>query len=216
MVFLYRFSLDTLSLDKDQCAVTCDGERGPIGPQGEPGELGYPGPKGIQGEVGAPGVCGGPRCSLKSPRWENLNFLEEENLPYAETTLNSGKEVLLINFAADIYQAKRICQTICGRVFLPVTSEENQQAAEFISTYVYHAWIRASDSYTEGVWKDLETLEDLKFTNWGDGEPSDWDVNHGGEDYAILDDNGHWNDYFYGGWWSKAYNKHGSAILCEL
>ena len=147
---------EKLSLDKDQCAVTCDGERGPIGPKGEPGIQGIQGTQGIQGEVGAPGAPGqggaGSYCSLKSAdaRWENLNFLDKENLTYKKKTLKTGKKVLLIKHATDIYRAKRVCQAICGRVFLPVSSEENQQAAEFITSHVYQVWIRASDSHTEG------------------------------------------------------------------
>ena len=143
---------------------------------------------------------------MKSPRWENLNFLDKENLPYEKTTLKTGKEVFLIKHAADIYQAKRVCQTICGRVFLPVSSEENQQAAEFITSHVDEVWIRASDSITEGVWKDFETFEDLKFTNWNDGEPND---DYRGEDYAILEKNGFWNDYPHSAWGN-------TRILCEL
>ena len=62
---------------------------------------------------------------------------------------------------------------------------------------------------TEGVWKDFETFEDLKFTNWGSGEPNNADEYHGDENYAILIKNGVWNDYFYGGWRT-------TRILCEL
>ena len=219
MVFLYRFSSDTLSLDKDQCAVTCDGERGPIGPKGEPG------PQGIQGETGAPGAPGlggvaydpyevydrvSSHCSMKSvnDRWENLFFLEEEDLPYTTKLLGTGKDILLIRDynAVDIYEAKRICQAICGRVFLPVSSEENQQAAEFIASYSSDVFLRISDTYTEGVWKDFETFEDLKFTNWDNGEPNDYG---NGEDYATLIRNGRWNDCPYNG-------LSFTGILCEL
>ena len=222
MVFHYQFSSEKLSLDKDQCAVTCDGERGPIGPKGEPG------PQGIQGETGAPGAPGlggvaydpyemydrvSSHCSMKSvnDRWENLFFLEEEDLPYTTKLLGTGKDILLIRDynAVDIYEAKRICQAICGRVFLPVSSEENQQAAEFITSHVDEVWIRASDSITEGVWKDFETLEDLKFAKWNDGEPNDTDPDHGGEDYAVIINTGFWNDHYHGSYGH-------TSILCEL
>ena len=214
-------------MDNDQCAVTCDGERGPIGPQGEPGPSGQPGPKGDSGE---PGLCGpqcsqieirggggvGPRCELKSrqasTRWGNLNFLDEENFLYRKKTLKTGKKILMItNYSvADLFEAKRVCQAICGRVFLPVSNTENKQAAEFMSSYdVYQAWIRASDSYTEGVWKDFETLEDLKFAKWNDGEPNDTDPDHGGEDYAVIINTGFWNDHYHGSYGH-------TSILCEL
>ena len=101
-----------------------------------------------------------------------------------------------------------------GTVFLPVSSEENQKAADFLSAQgITHAWLRASDSYEEGVWKDFETLEDMTFTNWHPDEPNDGDRTHGGEDYAYMRSStygsGYWNDYYYGGW-----NK--VRILCEL
>ena len=145
---------------------------------------------------------------MKEPKW-NLEFLKNENFQYTTNT-NTNKKLLLINYKADIYAAKRICENVCGKVFLPETLQENEQAARTLGTQrMYCAWIRASDSYEEGVWKDFETLEDLKFTNWGPGEPNDADDSHGGEDYAILLNHGHWNDYYYGGWNSV-------GVLCEL
>ena len=124
--------------------------------------------------------------------------------------MTSNKKLLLLHYhLADIYAAKRICESVCGKIFLPVSSEENQQGAEFLSTNgIFAAWIRASDSYQEGIWKDFETLEDMKFTNWGSNEPNDADESHGGEDYAILINSGYWNDIYYGGW--------NTRILCEL
>ena len=136
-----------------------------------------------------------------------MDFLKNENFRYNTTTLTTNKRLLLLHYhIADIYAAKRICESVCGRVFLPVSSEENQQGAEFLSTNgLDFAWIRASDSYQEGIWKDLETLEDMKFTNWGSGEPNDYGS---GEDYAILNNNGYWNDIYH--------HYYEYYILCEL
>ena len=217
-------------------AIGAEGPSGPIGPpglKGESGERGLPGMQGqvgVQGQVGPPGAVGpaGPRgevvkpsrCALKTDLadWENLSHLDEENLPYEKTTLKSGKQILLVKHAADIYQAKRICSALCGRIFRPSTSEENQQAAIFIKS-VGRIWLRASDALQEGHWKDLETFEALKFTNWNSGEPNNKDSTHGGEHYAILRDDGTWNDVFYGGhngWWGGNYELTTTKILCEL
>ena len=214
-------------MDQSQCSVACDGKTGPEGPKGKQGlpgpqgQKGESGEPGLQGQVGPPGPVGPavpqgeivkpPRCALKtdSADWENLSFLDEENLSYEKTTLKSGKQILLVKYRVDIYQAKRICSALCGRIFLPSTNEENDEAATFISSRANPVWLRASDSLEEGHWKDLETLEDLKFTKWYTGEPNDADTKHGGEDYAVLRGNGWWNDYFYGGWRI-------TKILCEL
>ena len=145
----------------------------------------------------------------------NLDFLKNENFRYKTTTLTTNKRLLLLHYhKADIYAAKRICESVCGKVFLPVSSEENQQAAEFLSTNGFDSvWIRASDSYQEGIWKDLETLEDMKFTNWGSGEPNDYGS---GEDYAILINNGYWIDISYDGYYEIYYRGYNARILCEL
>ena len=148
---------------------------------------------------------------MKEPRW-NLGYLKDENFQYATISLttDTGKKLLLVKSIADIYAARRVCANVCGKVFLPISSEENQQATEFLIAHsIQFVWIRASDSITEGVWKDFETLEDLNFTNWNSGEPNDLDGTHGGEDYAILVNNGYWYDYYFGGW-----NR--TRILCEL
>ena len=138
-----------------------------------------------------------------------MDFLNSENFQYETTTITTDKKLLLVKSVADIYAGKRICDSVCGRVFLPISSEENQQAVEILSTHgISQAWLRVSDIYEEGVWKDFETLEDMKFTNWGSNEPNDADESHGGEDYAILINSGYWNDIYYGGW--------NTRILCEL
>lgn len=205
------FCLVTLSLDNDQCLVICDGERGPQGEPGKDGATGQPGEAGPPGIPGLPGIPGhdSQRCSLKEPRW-NLNYLMDENLQYGTTSLTSDKKLLLVKISRDIYTAIRVCEIVCGKVFLPASIEENQQAASFLATHsIFRAWIRASDRNEEGVWKDFETLEDIKIANWFSGEPNDNDDPHGGEDYAVLIKNGDWNDLYYGGYGA-------THILCEL
>ena len=56
------------------------------------------------------------------------------------------------------------------------------------------------------IQKDFETFQDLKFTNWNNEEPNDYGD---GEDYAILEKNGFWNDYPHSAWGN-------TRILCEL
>ena len=206
-------------------AIGAKGPSGPIGQpglKGESGERGSPGLQGVQGEVGPPGAVGPagpqgdivkpPHCAFKThlAHWENLSYLDEEDLSYEKTTVKYGKQVLLIKYITDIYQAKRICSALCGRVFLPRSSDENQQAATFISSHAVHGvWLRASDSLKERHWRDFETLEPLKFTKWGSGQPDNYDLTHGGEPYAKLRNDGTWNDIYYGGWQKV-------SILCEL
>ena len=97
-----------------------------------------------------------------------------------------------------VHDAMRICQAVCGKLFLPTSIEENQEAAQFIS---YNGvsdhiggnfvWLRATDRYQEGVWQDIETFEDVTFTHWATGEPNDYG---NGEHYVVMDGYGLWND----------------------
>ena len=66
--------------------------------------------------------------------------------------------------------------------------------------------IKYGSKLLTAIQKDFETFQDLKFTNWNNEEPNDYGD---GEDYAILEKNGVWNDYPHSGWRS-------TRILCEL
>ena len=153
------------------------------------------------------------RCSLRYPRWENLDLLEEENFSYTTKLLSSGKKILLADSVVNVYDAMRVCQAVCGRLFLPASSDENQEAAEFITgnggDYV---WLRASDKYEEGVWKDMATLENVTYTNWGPNEPNDY----AGEDYVHMTSDGLWNDWNQSAGVSTASYSVFNKILCEL
>ena len=144
------------------------------------------------------------RCSLRSPRWENLDLLEDENFPYTTKLLSSGKKVLLTDSIVSFHDAMRVCQAVCGRIFLPKSKEENQEATEFIKNNgAEFVWLRTSDKYQEGVWTDLETLANLPVTFWGEDQPKQKE-----QDYAILARNGWW-----AGWTGNADY---IMILCEL
>ena len=52
-------------------------------------------------------------CSLRRPRWETT-LLGQEGFPYAETSLTSGKQLLLTNSIVGVHDAMRICQAVCG------------------------------------------------------------------------------------------------------
>lgn len=229
-----------------------DGLPGLSGPPGLPGPPGPPGPPGLRIHPDSWTTRTSQWCSFKEPRW-NLNYLKNQKLEYKRTTLTTNirsivsesesyshenielkmmelkittvKMLLLVKINVGIYAAKRVCESVCGNVFLPESSEENQQAAKFLSKHdISRAWLRASDRYQEGVWKDFETLEDMKFTNWDSDEPNNYvqeymraiDACHGGEDYAILFNSGYWHDVCSGQiYWNGTYHN-GAWILCEL
>ena len=208
-----------------QCSVTCDGEQGPQGIQGSPGASGPEGPIGPQGPVGEMGPIGlrgstGPRgekgppgpigentrCSLRTPKWKNLDMLDAEKFSYATTTL----KVLLVKTVSNIYGAIRVCDTVCGQVFLPQSSEENHQAAQFITKQrARYVWLRATDRYQEGIWRDLKFWSFVGYKKWRKAEPNNYKE---GEHYGILGQHGFWNDFFHGE--TNMYYK--PMILCEL
>ena len=154
-------------------------------------------------------------CSLRATNWKNLNHLDQENFLYERTTLTSHKKLLLIKTIADVYGAKKICESVCGRLFLPVSNDENQEATDFLAAHdIKYAWLGASDSNQEGKWRQHETMKNLKFANWGSGEPNNANnpqCQQCGEDYAVLKvEDGKWNDYFYGDWDDTV------RVICEL
>ena len=206
--------IETLSFDKIQCSVSCDGERGPQGIQGPPGIQGPKGTTGSKGPRGSPGPVGEKtRCSLRTPKWENRDLLTAENFSYRMTTLSSRKKLLLVKSVTNIHGATRVCETICGQVFLPKSSEENQQAAKFINTnHVSSVWLRATDRDREGIWRDLQFWTLLKFKKWRRKEPNN--SGNYGEYYVVMDVNGNWSDFYHGETISSMYYK--PMILCEL
>lgn len=199
--------IETLSFDKIQCSVSFDGERGPPGIQGSTGATGPEGPRGSPGPVGEQS-----RCSLRAPKWENLDLLAAENFAYKRITLTSRKKLLLVQSITNIYGATRVCESICGQVFLPKSIDENQQAAEFIATHKGgKVWLRATDRDQEGIWRDIKFWTLVKFKKWRSKEPN----NHGsGEHYVVMDQNGNWIDYYHGQKIPDMYYK--PKILCEL
>ena len=219
-------NLETLSFDKSQCTVLCDGERGiqgstgPMGPPGPVGQIGPEGPIGPMGDKGSQGPAGkiGPRgpvgensrCSLRAPKWKNLDLLDEEKFPYETTTLKTRKKILLVKSVTNIYGAIRVCETLCGQVFLPKSSEENHQAAQFIAKYrAKYVWLRATDRYQEGIWRDLKFWNFVGYKKWRKFEPNNYEA---GEHYGIMGEHGFWNDFFHGE--TTMYYK--PMILCEL
>ena len=87
-------------------------------------------------------------CTPQKSEWNNLEFI----IPLVSTmkTLSTGKKVLFIRPKKNYYEAKRICESICGKIFLPKSSQENHEVVSLLNNEAFEgkywmAWLRASD-----------------------------------------------------------------------
>ena len=222
--------------------VGLPGPPGPSGPQGEPGndgvagstgEDGPPGLTGPRGPTGHPGEAGIPGHTLAQfplnvqpsvlpweARWKMLshpNWIDNiiADVNFQQTTLQSSKKIVLIKRKVNFNAAMRICQSIEGKVVLPVTVKETQEILNFILKHVGEkgAWLRISDEYKEGTWKDtFDPTEVVGFTHWFGSEPNNA---HGIENNAVL------NPYFWNqsngvGSWNDVRESGNFYVVCEF
>ncbi|MHA2157214.1 MAG: right-handed parallel beta-helix repeat-containing protein, partial [Candidatus Hodarchaeales archaeon] len=84
-------------------------------------------------------------------------------------------------------EAQTFCEDIQGHLVTISSNEENLIVQSLIDGMT--AWIGYTDEENEGTWAWI-TGESKNFSNWEVGEPND----AGGEDYAEIYEDGHWND----------------------
>merc|ERR1712131_501210 len=184
--FILEPFVDEISIN--QCEVTCPiGPPGPPGTAGPPGLIGHPGRR---GEAGLPGVS--TYCSPWNIDWKNLDIFLS-GVDYVKKTLKSSKKVILVKKKADFSVAEKVCKSICGKILLPISSEENSEAIRFAIKHVGfpkywyrggNVWIRISDVSEEGNWRDTHDQRKWHgFTNWARSEPNN---DQGKEDHASL------------------------------
>ena len=163
-----------------------DGITGPTGPRGFPGDRGPRGLTGPKGAAGAPGLDGHLTiCSPWENRWNNLKIILK-NIHYNHRMLSTSKKLIFIKRKVHFGVAVRVCKSICGKIVLPISDEENIE----IMMYLVHqdfdrAWIRLSDILQDMVWRD--TFNQSKwfgYTNWGSGELNNADGNK--KNYAVI------------------------------
>ena len=106
------------------------------------------------------------------------------------------------------FQAKSVCESICGNLYFPSTLSESLIARNIAREHGApdkNIWFRISDEDKEGIWKDPDNKEVLMFTNWVPRQPDNY---RGNENYGIFWHAEKWNDA------PAAYGV--SYILCEL
>ena len=189
-------NLDSPSLAKySHCENACPaGPPGVAGPPGIPGSIGERGPKGdpgLNGLSGPPGKAGPPgqdgvsdESITKSSivpcesRWKFLsmpNWVDHVTANnYPQKTLQSLKKIVLIKKEVNFNAAQQICDAMGGKLLLPASRSENQEIYDFIIKHLEDkgAWLRISDEYEEGNWKDVADQTKVSFTNWWEGKDS--------------------------------------------
>ena len=80
--------------------------------------------------------------------WKNLEV--KSIVRPVMRTFTTGKQVLFIRRKKHYYEAKDICQSICGDIFLPISREENREAVNLLNDQAttgryMMSWLRASD-----------------------------------------------------------------------
>ena len=211
-----------------------NGAPGEIGPPGRPGDVGPPGVNGLPGNdgvhvqagppgpIGPQGTSGAPGVSsICSPWNKQWNYLDSNlsNVVFKEKTLRSSKKIILVKKKVFFNAAVQVCQSICGKVMLPVSSKENQEIAQFIVDNVGRtgAWIRISDITQEGIWRDTyDQSKWVGFTHWITNEPNN---SHKNEHNAVIN-TAYWDTcgIFWNtcsGSWNDVRGDGSNYIICE-
>ena len=196
------------------------GEIGPPGVTGPPGATGYPGEAGIPGHTIAQfpmSTVSHPPCEAQWKMISNPNWLDFiiSDVNYQQKILQSSKKIVLIKRNTTYAAAVRVCQTIGGNVILPVSKEENQEIVDFIIEQLGDkaVWLRISDEFQEGVWRDTFDQSELKgFTHWVGSEPN----NSRGYEHNAIVHAVFWKNTNGAGSWNDVRGVVNFYIMCEF
>ena len=110
--------------------------------------------------------------------------------------LNIGDHSYACYFGCESWeQARDYCYSVGGHLAVISSQEENDAVYAFIRYCGYdHGYIGYSDVDQEGVWSWVDG-DSSDYTNWTPGEPNAFTAN---ENYAVITDNGFWNDGDFG------------------
>ena len=95
--------------------------------------------------------CLAAGCTPWRPEWKNLDTNAVFN-PILRI-FSTKKRILYIRQKKNFTEAKRICHSICGKIFLPISSQENQEAVNLLNEIQSKIqnrkhnmiWLRATD-----------------------------------------------------------------------
>ncbi|MHA2028249.1 MAG: lectin-like protein, partial [Candidatus Kariarchaeaceae archaeon] len=118
----------------------------------------------------------------------------------------NGHQYELIQEWRSWSDAKIDCEARGGYLVTITSQEENDFITNLIGSN--NIWIGFTDEVTEGDWQWV-TGEQVTYTNWGGGNPDDWDV---GEDYAEMGS----SEYWLGIHWNDCPTGMGNYYVCEF
>ena len=166
----------------------------------------------------------GPWKYLPLPEW--IDTIIDDNVMVAKELI-SGKKIILMTRKANFQTAVRACAAINAKIILPVSRMENEEINKFLLEELGdtgRAWLRITDSDSEGKWYDTSHNSFVysecsiyydcynKYTNWYANEPN----NKGGlEDYAAIYTQ-FWKATGYLNSWNDVQGTDTLHIVCEL
>ena len=123
-------------------------------------------------------------------RTTGLNNLSETSpAPSSDKAVYNGHTYELVHDYVSWTAARAACQNL-GGYLLTINSREEQAFIESLlrSNGVQNTsyWIGLTDKNQEGNWTKWITGETVGYTNWGTGEPDNFDYDLGEQDYATI------------------------------
>ncbi|MHA2316473.1 MAG: lectin-like protein [Candidatus Hodarchaeales archaeon] len=146
-----------------------------------------------------------PISSCDKSSQKGKNALVSSKNTFVRDNFN-GHRYELIQDTRTWSDAKIDCESRGGYLVTITSQEENDFITNLIGSN--HVWIGFTDETTEGDWQWV-TGEPVTYTNWGGGQPDDWDV---GEDYAELGDSEYWSGIH----WNDCPTGMGNYYVCEF
>ena len=110
----------------------------------------------------------------------------EFEIPSDVLYFNGHKYKLYDDNSMDWEEAETYCESLGGHL-VTITSEEEQSAVfQYLDSFNLKndVWIGISDSENEGDWSHWITGEEVIYSNWGTGEPDNYDGR--GQDYGVI------------------------------
>ena len=120
---------------------------------------------------------------------ENVGFIcewDSENITENILEFGGHKYKLYNDKSMSWGEAKTFCEEQGGHLVTITSADEQDAIYEYAKQFDIHSdiWIGVSDTNVEGDWSHWITGEEVTFTNWGTGEPDNYQGIE--QDYGVI------------------------------